>query len=173
MNQELPDVQTVLRKGIRIRDQIANIYWIIEKAREFQKNVYSSSLTTLKHFTVWLTTNCGKFLKRWEHQTTLPVSWEACVWTRRKRTGLWKADWFKFGNRVCQGCILSYCLFNYMQSISCEMPGWKIDNLGIRLPGEISRPQICRWYHSKSKNKEKLKSIDEGKRGEQKTCFKM
>ena len=67
MNQELSDVQTVLRKGRATRDQIANICCIIERAREFQKNIYFSSLTTLKTFTVWLTTNCGKFLKRWEH----------------------------------------------------------------------------------------------------------
>jgi len=74
INQELPDVQTVLRKGRATREQIANICWIIEKATEFQKNIYFSSLTTLKPFTLWLTANCGKFLKRWEHQTTLPVS---------------------------------------------------------------------------------------------------
>ena len=61
----------------------------------------------------------------------------------------------------------------YMYSISCEMPGWKIHNLGIRLPGETSRPQICRFYHSKSKTKEKLESTDEGERGEQKNWLKM
>ena len=62
MNQELPDVQTVLRKGRATREQIANICWITEKATEFQKNIYFSSLTTLKPFTLWLTTN-WKILK--------------------------------------------------------------------------------------------------------------
>jgi len=69
VNQELPDFQAGFRKGRGIRDQIANICWIIEKgkAREFQKNTTSSLLTLLKPLTVWITTNCGKFLKRWEY----------------------------------------------------------------------------------------------------------
>ena len=72
---EIPNVQAGFRKGRGIRDQIANICWIIEKAREFQKKISTSaSLTTLKALTVWITTNCGKFLKRWEHHTTLPAS---------------------------------------------------------------------------------------------------
>jgi len=74
VNHELPDVQAGFRKGRETRDQIANICWIIEKARELQKNINSTSLTTLKPFTVWITTNCGKFFKRWEYHTTLPAS---------------------------------------------------------------------------------------------------
>ena len=61
VNHELLDVQAGFRKGRRIRDQIASIHWIIEKASEFQKNSTSALLTTLKPFTVWITTNCGKF----------------------------------------------------------------------------------------------------------------
>ena len=64
VNHELPDVQAGFRKGRGTRDQIANIHWITEKAREFQKTSTSASLTTLKPLTVWLTINCGKFLKR-------------------------------------------------------------------------------------------------------------
>ena len=64
MNQELPDVQAGFRKGRGTRDQIANICWIIEKAGEFQKTCNSDSLTMLKPLTVWITTNCGKFLKK-------------------------------------------------------------------------------------------------------------
>ena len=79
MNQELPDVQTEFRKGRGTRDQIANIHWIIEKVREFTKKKKtqtstSASLTVLKPLTVWITTNCGMFLKRHEYQTTLPTS---------------------------------------------------------------------------------------------------
>ena len=71
MNRELPDAQAGFRKGRGARDQIANICWIIEKAREFQKKTYiSASLTMLKPLTVWITTNCGKFFKSWEYQTT-------------------------------------------------------------------------------------------------------
>ena len=76
MNHELPDVQTGFRKGGGTRDQIANICWIIEKAREFQKNIYFCLLTMPKPLTVWITTNCGKFLKRRKYQTTWPDSWE-------------------------------------------------------------------------------------------------
>ena len=73
MNWELPDVQAGFRKGRGTRDQIANIHRIIEKARDFRKNI-SASLTTLKSLTVWITVNCGKLLNRWEYQIILPVS---------------------------------------------------------------------------------------------------
>ena len=69
VNCELPDVQAEFRKGRGTRDQIANIHWVIEKAREFQKNICFCSIDYAKAF-VWITTNCGKFLKRWEYQTT-------------------------------------------------------------------------------------------------------
>ena len=73
MNQELPDVQAGLRKGGGTSDQIANICWIIKTVREFQKNIYSCFIDYAKVF-VWITTNSGKFFKRWEYQTTLPAS---------------------------------------------------------------------------------------------------
>ena len=60
VNHQLPDVQAGFRKGRRTRDQIANICWIIEKAREFQKNIFCF-IDYAKHLTVWITTNCGKF----------------------------------------------------------------------------------------------------------------
>ena len=72
-NQELPDVQAGFRKGRRTRDQIANICWIIEKAKEFQKNIYFWFIDYMNEV-MWITTNFGKLLKkRWEYQTTLPV----------------------------------------------------------------------------------------------------
>ena len=80
MNGEIPDVQRACRKGRETRDPTANIRWIIEKAREFQKTSISASLTTLKPLTVWITTNwkilkdMGKKEERWEYQTTLPAS---------------------------------------------------------------------------------------------------
>ena len=75
VDRALPDVQAGFRKGRGTRDQIANICWIIEKAREFQEKISTSaSLTTLKPVTVRITTHCEKFLKRWEYQTTLPFS---------------------------------------------------------------------------------------------------
>ena len=70
MNCELSDVQAGSGKGRGTRDQIVNIHWIIEKAREFQKNIYFCFIVYAKAFTVWITANCGKFFKRWEYQTT-------------------------------------------------------------------------------------------------------
>ena len=70
MNRELSDVQAGFRKGRGTRDQIANIGWIIKKAKELQKNITSAILTKPKSLTVWITTNYGKFFKRWEYQTT-------------------------------------------------------------------------------------------------------
>ena len=70
VNHELPDVQAGFRKGRGIRDQVANIHWIIKKAREFQKNIYFCFVDYAKALTVCITTNCGKFIKRWEYQTT-------------------------------------------------------------------------------------------------------
>ena len=69
VNREPPDVQAGFRKGKGTRDQIANIHWIMEKAREFQKNIYSCFIDYHKVF-VWITRNCGQFFKRWEYQST-------------------------------------------------------------------------------------------------------
>ena len=79
MNHEIPDVQTGFRKARGTRDQIANIHWIIEKAREFQKKSISALLTMPKPLTMWITTNRGRFFKRWAYQTTLPVSLETGI----------------------------------------------------------------------------------------------
>ena len=70
MNHELPIVQTVFRKGRGTRDQITNICWIIEKAREFHKNIYFCFIDYAKAFDCGITAYCGTFLKRWEYQTT-------------------------------------------------------------------------------------------------------
>ena len=88
VNCELPDVQAGFRKGRGTRNQIANIRWIIEKARESQKTSISALLTMPKPLTMWTTTNCGKFFKRWEYQTTCPASWEICRQIRKQQLEL-------------------------------------------------------------------------------------
>ena len=88
VNRELPDVQAGFRKGKETRDQIANILWITEKARELQKNIYFCLLTMPTPLTVWITINCGKFWKRWEYQTTWPASWETCMQVRKQQLEL-------------------------------------------------------------------------------------
>ena len=84
VNHELPNVQAGFRKGWETRDQIANILWIMEKAREFQKNIYFCFIDYAKVF-VWITINCGKFWKRWEYQTTWPASWETYMQVRKQQ----------------------------------------------------------------------------------------
>ena len=125
MNQELPDVQGGFRKGRGTRDQIANICRIIEKAREFQKNT-SASLTMLKPLTVWITTNCGKFLKRWKYQTSWPAFWETCMQFKKQQLELDMEQWTgsKIGKGVRQGCILSPCLFNLYAEYIMRNGGW-------------------------------------------------
>ena len=87
VNRELPDVQAGFRKGRGIRDQIANIRWIMEKARKFQKNIYFCFIDYAKAF-VWIKINCGKFFKRWEYQTIWPASWKTCMQVRKKQLEL-------------------------------------------------------------------------------------
>ena len=117
VNRELPDVQAGFRKGRGTRDQIANILWIIKKAREFQKNSISALLTMAKPLTVWITIN-WKILKEMgipDHLTcllrNLYAGQEATV-----RTGHGTTDQFQIGKGVRQGCILSPCLLFFILS---------------------------------------------------------
>ena len=84
VNHELPDIQAEFRKGRGTRDQIDNIDWVIEIAREFQKNIYFCFIDYAKAF-VWITTNYGKFFKWWKCQTTWPVSWEICMQVKKQQ----------------------------------------------------------------------------------------
>ena len=112
VNHELPDVQAGFRKGRRTRDQLANIHWIIEKAREFQKNIYFCFIDYVKAF-VWITKN-WKVLPEMEipdHLTCLQRNLYAGQ-EATDRTGHGRTDWFQIRKEVCQDCILSPCLFN-------------------------------------------------------------
>ena len=139
MNHELPDVQAGFRKGRRTRDQIANTCWIIKKAREFQKKSTSALLNMPKPLTAWITTNCGKFWKRWEYQTTWPPSWEICVHLRKQQLELDTKQ--QAGSKSRKEYIKTvYChpaYLTYMQSTSWETLDWKKHKLESRLLGEI------------------------------------
>ena len=89
VNQELADVQAGFRKGRGTRDQIANIHWTYRKQENSRKTSTSALLTMPKPLTVWITTNCGKFLKKWEYQTTFPASWEICMQFKKQQ---WDMD---------------------------------------------------------------------------------
>ena len=88
MNHEFPDVQADFRKGRGTRDQIANICWIIKKQENSRKTSISALLTMPKPLTVWITINCGKFLKRWEYRTIWSASWETCMQVRKQQLEL-------------------------------------------------------------------------------------
>ena len=140
MNHELPDVQAGFRKGRGTRDQIANIRWIIKKAREFQKNIYFCFIDYAKAFDCVDHNKLWKILKEMgipDHLTcflrNLYAGQEATV-----RTGHGTTDWFQIGKRVRQGCILSPCLFNLHAEYIMRNAGLEADKLESRLPGEIS-----------------------------------
>ena len=142
MNRELPDVQIGFRKGRGTRNQITNIHWIIEKAREFHKNIYFCFTDYVKAFDCVDHNKLWKILKEMgtpDYLTcllrNLYVGQEATV-----RSGHGTTYWFKIGKGVRQGCILSHCLFNLydMQSTSCKMRGWINHKMESRLPGELS-----------------------------------
>ena len=121
MNRELPDVQAGFRKGRGTRDQIANICWIIEKAREFQKKTSNSVLlSTPKPLTVWIITNCGKFLKRWEYQTTLPASCKTCMQVKKQQLepDMEQCTGSKLGRAYIKGVYCHPGYLTYMQSTS-------------------------------------------------------
>ena len=86
MNWELSDIQGGFRKGRWTRDQIANIRWIIEKAREFQKNIYFCFIDYAKGFDCVDHNKLWKIIKRWEYQTTLPASWEICMQIKKQQS---------------------------------------------------------------------------------------
>ena len=92
MNHELPDVQAGFRKGRGTRDEISSICWITEKAMEFQKNIYFCFIVCTKAFDC-MDHNCGKFLKRWEDYTTLPVSWDTCILVKKQQLELEVEQW--------------------------------------------------------------------------------
>ena len=122
MNHELSDVQAGFRKGRETRDQIANIRWITEKAREFQKNIYFCFIDYTKSFDCVDHNMLWKILKEMgipEHLTCLFRNMYAGQ-VATVRTGHGTTDWFQIGKAVCQGCILSPCLFicTSMQSTS-------------------------------------------------------
>ena len=140
MDHELPDVQSGCGKGRETRDQIANIYWIIEKTREFQKNIYFCFTDYAKAFDCVDHNKLWKVLKEMgipDHVTCLLrnmyAGQEATV-----RTGHRTTDWFQIGKGVCQGFILPPCLFNLYAEYIMRNAGLKKHKLESRLPGEIS-----------------------------------
>ena len=152
MNCELPDVQARFRKGRGTRDQIANIRWIIEKVKEFQKNIYFCLTDYAKAF------DCVDHNKLWKILQEMGIPDHLTCFLRNMyagqeatvRTGHGTTDWFQIGNEYVKAVYCHPAYLTYMQSTSCEMPGWMKHKLESKLLGEISTtldmqmtPHLC------------------------------
>ena len=112
----------------------------LKKQESSRKASTSALLTMPKPLTVWITTNCGKFSKRWEYQTTIPASWETCIQVKKQQLELDREQ--QTGSKLGKKYVKAvYCRPDYltsMQSTSCKMLGWMKHKLESRFPGEIS-----------------------------------
>ena len=140
VNWEHPDVQAGFWKGRGTRDQIADIRWFILKGRELQKNIYFCFIgyMTTQTLTVWITTNCGKFFKRWEHQTTLPASWEICMQVKKQQLDMKQWTGSKLGKEYVKTVCCHPAYLTSMQRTSREMPAWVKHKLESIFLQEIS-----------------------------------
>jgi len=137
MNQELPDIQAGFRKGRGTRDQIAIIFWIIKKAREFQKKIYFCFIIYAKAFDCVDHNNLWKILKEMgipDHLTCLLRNLYAGQ-ESTGRTGHGTADWFQIGKEVHRGCILLPCLFNLYAEHIMRNTGLDEASSGIKIAG--------------------------------------
>ena len=176
MNHELPDVQAAFRKGRGTRDQNANISWAIDKAREFQKNIYFSVIDYTKAFDYMDHNKLWKILQEmWvpDHLTcflrNLYAGQEATVRTEHGIT-----HHFQTGKGVCQDCILSTCLFNLHAEYIMLNAGLDEAQAGIKIAWRnTKKPQPYRWHdpygRKQGRNKEPL---HEKERGEWKIWLK-
>ena len=162
VNHELPDVQAGFRKGRGTRDEIANIRWIMEKAREFQKNIYFCFIDYAKAFDCVYHNKLWKILKEMgipDHLTcllrNLYAGQEATV-----RTGDGTTDWFQIGKGVCQGCIFSSCLFNLYAEYIMRNSGLDEPQAGIKIAGKnISNLRYADDITLMAESEEELKSL--------------
>ena len=164
VDEKFLDVQAEFRKWRRTRDQIDNIHWIVEKARESplknkqtnkqqQQKTTSVSLTTTKPLTVWIIINHGKLLKRWEYQTILPVSWETCMWVKKQELELCMEQPVgsrlrkKYDRAVCSHPVcLIYTLSTLWKCLAGWVTSWNQDRWE-----KHQQPQIWWWCHSSGK----------------------
>ena len=140
VNRELSEFQAGFRKGRGTWNWIANICWIIEKAREFQKNIcfcfidYTKAIDCVDH------NNCGKFFKRWDYQTTWPASCKICMQVKKQQLepDMGQQTGSKSGKEYVKAIYCHPAYLTYMQNTSCEMLSWMNHKLESRLLGEIT-----------------------------------
>ena len=157
MNHELTDVQAGFRKRRGTREQIANIHWITEKAREFQKNIYFCFIDYTKAF------DCVNHNKLWKILKKMGIPYHLSCLLRNLyagqdvtvRTGHEIIDWFQTRKEICQGCILSPCLFNLYAEYVMRNAGLDEAQAGIKIAGRnINNPsmQMTPHFWQKAKN---------------------
>ena len=162
MNHELPDVQTGFRKGRGTRHQVANIDWIIKRAREFQKNIYFCFIDYARAFDCVYHKKLWKILKEMgipDHLTfllrNLYAGQEATV-----RTGHGTTDWFQIGEGIRQDCILSPCLFDLYAEYIMRNSGLEETQAGIKIAGRnINNLRCADDTTLKAESEEELKSL--------------
>ena len=162
MNHEIADVQAGFRKGRGTRDQIANIFRIMEKAREFQKNMYFCFIDYAKAFDYVDHNKLWKILKEMgipDHLTcllrNLHAGQQATV-----RTGRGTTDWFQIGKGVCQGCILSPCLVNLYAEYIMRNAGLEESQAGMKIAGRnINNLRYADDTTLMAESEEELKSL--------------
>ena len=162
VNHELPDVQAGFTKGRGTRDQIANIHWIIEKAGEFQKNIYFCFIEYAKAF------DCVDHNKLWKILKQIRIP-DHLTWLLRNlypgqeatvRTGHETTDWFQIGKGVCQDCILSPCLFNFYAEYIMRNAGLEEAQAGINIAGRnVNNVRYADDTTLMAESKEELKNI--------------
>ena len=162
MNHEPPDVQVGFRKGRGTRDQIANICWIIIKTRDFQKNIYFCFIDYVKAF------DCGDYNKLWKILKEMGIPDHLICLLRNLyagqeatvRTGHGTTDWFQIGKGVCQGCILSPCLFNFYAEYIMRNAGLEETQAGIKIAGRnINKLRYADDTTLMAESEEELKNL--------------
>ena len=155
--------------------QIANILWVIKKAREFRKTSTSALLTMPKPSTVWITANCGKFLKRWKYQTTWPASWEICMQVKKQQLELdmEQQTGSKLGKEYIKAVYCHPAYLTYIQSTSWEMLGWMQHKLESKISGKNINNLSCADDTTLRKQRRTKEPLDESERKEWKSWLKM
>ena len=175
MNQELPDVQAGFKKAEEPEIKLPASVGSLKKRESSRKTATSALLTIPKPSTVWITTNSGKFFKRWEYQTILLASWEIYMKVKKQQLEPDMEQWMgsKLGKEYVKAVYCHPAYLTSTQSTSWETMGWKKHKLESRLPGKISitsdmltTPSLCR------KRRRTKEPLDESERGEWKSWLK-
>ena len=174
MNRGLSDFQAEFRKGRRTRDQSANTCWLVEKAREFQKNIYFCFIDYAKDFDCVNNTKLWKTHQEREYQTTWPASWVICMQVKKQQLepDIKQQTVSKLVKEYVKAVCCHPAYLTYMQSTSCEMLDWMKYKLESRLQGEISITSDVQMTPANDRKWRTKEPLDETERGEWKSWLK-